>query len=78
MNRKERRGVVKGIFHVNVTDSERSLTFYERLGFRIVRDLGESGTEHLGRGLGFENPIECAALSMIGDDKYATRLYLIE
>lgn len=72
--------MVKGIFHVNVnvTDFERSLKFYERLGFRIVRDLGEGGTEHLERGLGFEKPVGRAALLMIGDDKYATRLDLIE
>lgn len=69
-----RSGAVKGIFHVNVTDSERSLTFYELLGFRIVRDLGECGTEHLGHGLDFENPVGRAALLMIGDDRYATRL----
>ena len=70
--------MVKGIFHVNVTDSERSLTFYELLDFRIVRDLGECGTEHLGHGLDFENPVGRAALLMIGDDRYTTRLYLIE
>ena len=64
--------------NVNVTDFERSLTFCERLGFRIVRDLGEGGTEHLGRGLGFENPVGRAALLLTGDDKYATHLDLIE
>ena len=46
-----------GTFHVkvNVTDFDRPVRFYERLRFRIVRDLGEGGTEHLERGLGFEN-----------------------
>ncbi len=72
--------MVKGIFHinVNVTDFERSLKFYKQLGFKIVRDLGEGGDKHLERGLGFQSPVGRAALLMIGDDKYATRLDLIE
>ena len=72
--------MIKGIFHVNVnvTDFERSLEFYKRLGFKVVRDLGEGGDKSLERGLGFQRPVGRAALLMIGDDKYATRLDLIE
>ncbi len=45
--------MVKGIYHINinVTNFERSLAFYELLGFRIVRDLGEVGNTYLERGL---------------------------
>ena len=37
--------MVKGIYHinVNVTNFERSLAFYQLLGFQVVRDLGEVG-----------------------------------
>ena len=72
--------MVKGIFHVNVNvaNFERSLEFYKLLGFRVVRDLGEGGNKYLERGLGFERPVGKAALLMIGDDKHATRLDLIE
>ena len=66
--------MVKGIFHlnVNVTDFERSLEFYKRLGFKVVRDLGEGGNKYLERGLGFQRPVSRAALLMIGEDKHAT------
>lgn len=72
--------MVKGIFHINinVTNFERSLEFYKRLGFQVVRDLGEGGNQQFERGLQIPHPIGRAALLRIGDDKYATRIDLIE
>ncbi len=72
--------MVKGIFHVNINVSnfERSFEFYKLLGFKVVRDLGEGGDKYLERGLGIHRAVRRQALLMIGDDKYATRLDLIE
>ncbi|MEI4920849.1 VOC family protein, partial [Klebsiella pneumoniae] len=52
--RSQRTAVIVSIFHVNinVTDFERSLAFYQKLGFRVVRDLGEGGSAAMGTGLG--------------------------
>ncbi len=35
--------MIESIFHINIncTNFERSLEFYEKLGFKIIRDLGE-------------------------------------
>ena len=72
--------MVKSIFHINinVTNFERSLEFYKLLGFKIVRDLGEGGNKQFERGLKIPHPIGKAALLMLGDDKHATRIDLIE
>ena len=72
--------MVKGIFHINinVTNFERSLEFYKLLGFRVARDLGEGGNKYFERGLKIPNPSGRAALLMLGDHKYATRIDLIE
>ncbi len=72
--------MVKGIYHinVNVTNFERSLAFYQLLGFQVVRDLGEVGNKFLARGLKISRPLGRAALLQIGDDKHATRLDLLE
>jgi len=72
--------MVKGIFHININVSnfERSLAFYKRLGFRVVRDLGEGGNKAFERGLQLPNPVGRAALLMLGEHKYATRIDLIE
>jgi catechol 2,3-dioxygenase-like lactoylglutathione lyase family enzyme len=72
--------MVKGIYHinVNVTNFERSLAFYQLLGFKVVRDLGEVGNTYLERGLRMPHPLGRAALLQCGDDKRSTRLDLIE
>ena len=38
--------MIKSVFHVNinVTDFDRSLSFYEMLGFKVILDLGEART----------------------------------
>jgi glyoxylase I family protein len=72
--------MVKGIYHINinVTNFERSLEFYKRLGFKVVRDLGEGGNKYFERGLKIPHPIGRAALLQVGDERRATRIDLIE
>lgn len=72
--------MVKGIYHINVnaTDFERSLAFYQLLGFKIVRDLGEVGNHYLERILKIPQPRGRAVLMQVGDDRRSTRLDLIE
>jgi glyoxylase I family protein len=71
---------IRSIFHinVNVTDFERSLKFYEMLGFHVVRDLGEFSDPRLARGLGAPECRGRAVLMILGDNLHATRLDLIE
>jgi glyoxylase I family protein len=72
--------MILSIFHINinVTNFERSLAFYQSLGFRMVRDLGEGGSRAMAEGLGMPGAKGRAALLMLGDDEFATRLDLIE
>jgi catechol 2,3-dioxygenase-like lactoylglutathione lyase family enzyme len=71
---------IKSIFHinVNVTDFERSLKFYEMLGFHVVRDFGDFGDQQLARGLGAKECRGRAVPMILGDDLHATRLDPIE
>ena len=72
--------MLESIFHINVncTNFDRSLQFYETLGFRIVRDLNEVGGEKLSAGLRIPNGRGRAALLILGDNPRVTRLDLIE
>lgn len=72
--------MIFSIFHVNinVTNFQRSLAFYQSLGFHVVRDLGEGGSRAMAKGLGIPGAKGRAALLMLGDDEFATRLDLIE
>ena len=72
--------MILSVFHVNinVTDFERSLAFYQSLGFRVARDLGEGGSRAMGIGLGMPGARGRAALLILGDDQRATRIDLIE
>ena len=72
--------MIQGIFHINinVTDFERSLEFYQMLGFRVVADLGEGGSQALNAGLRIPDGRGRAALLMLGEDPHATRIDLIE
>ena len=72
--------MIQGIFHINinVTDFERSLEFYQMLGFKVVADLGEGGSQALNAGLRIPDGRGRAALLMLGEDPHATRIDLIE
>lgn len=68
-------------FHLNIncTDFERSLAFYEWLGFRVVNDLGEGGNASIQQGLAMpERPVGRAALLQVGDDQRSLKIDLIE
>lgn len=72
---------IKSVFHVNIncTDFERSKSFYEMLGFTSVMDLGEGGSEEMGRGLGNPAAKGKAAIMMLDpDNSRGCRLDLIE
>ncbi len=72
--------MIKSIFHinVNVTDFDRSLAFYQMVGFKVVLDLGEGPNAANDKGLNVPNSVMRAALLTLGDDPRATRLDLIE
>ncbi|HUN56738.1 MAG TPA: VOC family protein [Candidatus Binataceae bacterium] len=72
--------MIESIFHinVNVTNFERSLKFYELLGFKIIRDLKEGGNPKLDKGLRIPNGRGRAVLMILGDNPRSTRLDLIE
>lgn len=71
---------VAGLYHVNVncSDFDRSLAFYEALGFRRAYALGDVAGEALGRLLDLPEPRGRAALLRLGDDPRACHLDLIE
>ena len=73
---------IKDVFHVNVncTDLDRSRAFYERVGFKVVHELGTGGSKAMLRGLGLpEGSKGRAVLMMLEPDKpRGTRLDLIE
>lgn len=73
---------IKDVFHVNVncTDLDRSREFYEKVGFKVVHELGEGGSKAMLRGLGLpEGSRAKAVLMMLEPDKpRGTRLDLIQ
>jgi catechol 2,3-dioxygenase-like lactoylglutathione lyase family enzyme len=77
--------MIKSLFHVYVSCSnfERSLRFYQMLGFKVAVDIpavteGTSRVSDTGRGLGLPDSNARAALLVLSDDPHATRLDLIE
>ena len=76
--------MIKSIFHVNVNCSnfERSLRFYQMLGFKVAVEIPAvtegAGNSETGRGLGLPNSVARAAIMTLNDDPHGTRLDLIE
>jgi glyoxylase I family protein len=72
----------KGIFHVNVncTDFERSLAFYQVVGFTVVLDLAGSSASEYRRGLGLptDSRNRAALLMLDPQQPRSARLDLIE
>jgi catechol 2,3-dioxygenase-like lactoylglutathione lyase family enzyme len=73
--------VLQSIFHVNIncTNFARSLEFYQKLGFKVIRDLGEASLRKVNPGLRL--PVDArlhAVLMILGDDPRSTRIDLIE
>ena len=74
--------MIKSLFHVNVNCSnfERSLRFYQMLGFKVAVDIpevteGGGRTSDTGRGLSLPDSNARAAIMTISDDPHATRLH---
>jgi catechol 2,3-dioxygenase-like lactoylglutathione lyase family enzyme len=71
---------IEDFFHINVNCSNfaRSLEFYQMLGFKVVRDIGEGGNAKLDQGLAMKEGRGRAALLQLGSHKRSMRLDLIE
>jgi len=76
-----------GIFHVNLncTNLEASQAFYEKIGFRTIRDFADMGDDRSFAEIGLSPilrvPPDCEARAIflaLGNDPRATRLDLIE
>lgn len=72
--------MIAGIYHVNVNvvDLDRSISFYEMIGFRLVKQLGEHQSKELALGLGVPGAHIRAALLRIGNEPRATYLDLVQ
>ena len=72
--------MIKSVFHVNinVTDFDRSLAFYQMLGFKIILNIGEGPNKANDIGLNIPDSVGRAALLALSDDPRATRIDLIE
>jgi catechol 2,3-dioxygenase-like lactoylglutathione lyase family enzyme len=71
---------ISSIFHVNLNcrDFEKSLAFYQALGFTIEMAFPEAGHPAVGKGLGVGEHRVKGALLKLGDDRDAARLDLLE
>jgi glyoxylase I family protein len=72
-------GVI-GIFHLNINCSnlERSLAFYQMLGFKVVADMGEGSDATVAQGLGLRTGRYRGVLMQVGAGERATLLDLIQ
>jgi glyoxylase I family protein len=79
MDTKPIDGVI-GIFHLNINCSnfERSLAFYQMLGFKVVADMGEGSDATIAQGLGLPAGRYRGVLMQIGAGERATLLDLIQ
>jgi len=72
---------VESLFHfvVNATNFERSLAFYTRLGFRVLRDNRDVvWPAYVGENFGMRVAQGRGALLALGESEHHTRLDLIE
>lgn len=71
---------IHSMFHINMNcvDFERSLAFYQALGFVVEIPFPEAGNELVSRGLGVGDHRVKGALLRLGEDPHSTRLDLLE
>ncbi|HIL78520.1 MAG TPA: hypothetical protein EYG48_06400 [Methylococcales bacterium] len=71
--------MLKSIFHVNicVSNLERSIAFYEQLGFKVVNDFTLEGPD-VGRSMGLDASKFRVVFIRLGDDPNATVIDLLE
>ena len=72
--------MILGIYHVNinVTNLERSVAFYELLGFKVVETFHEQGSPGLDRGLGMDYTDTHARFMALGNNPRETVLDIVE
>ncbi len=65
--------------NINVTDIERSLEFYQKLGFKVMHVFGERSAGDPDDGTTFAGPgVRGAVLSISDDPRAATKIELLE
>ncbi len=65
--------------NINVTDIERSIEFYEKLGFKVMHVFGNRPTDSPGEGMDIgERHMRGAVMSISDDPRAATKLELIQ
>lgn len=71
--------MLQSIFHVNicVSNLERSIAFYEKLGFKVVNDFTLEGPD-VGRSMGLDASKFRVVFIRLGDDPNATVIDLLE
>lgn len=71
---------IHSIFHINLNcrDFDKSLVFYQALGFRVQMEFPEAGHAMVGKGLGVGEHRVKGALLKLGDDPRGARLDLLE
>jgi catechol 2,3-dioxygenase-like lactoylglutathione lyase family enzyme len=72
---------VESLFHfvVNATNFERSLDFYQKLGFRVLRDNRDViWPSYVGENFGLDKAQGRGALLALGETEHHTRIDLIE
>lgn len=73
--------MIEGIFHCNVncTDIDRSLAFYEMLGFKVTLDFREGmSSVALSKAFGMSHARLRGVHLVLGDDPTVTRIDLVE
>ncbi len=65
--------------NINVTDIERSLEFYQRVGFKVMHVFGNRPTDDVSEGMSYAGrQMRGAVLSLSDDPRAATKLELIQ
>ncbi len=65
--------------NINVTDIERSLEFYQKLGFKVMHVFGDRPTSDVTEGMSFAGRgVRGAVLSISDDPRAATKIELIQ